>query len=99
MSLAVKPATRSPPTVPTRLRSSQTCQTHGEYCVNVMPDLNGGCIMRTRFGGPRSKDTGHRRSGAASGKADAARVWMWTRQLRGYTSDTPAEQQIWRFLG
>src|ERR1035437_3594880 len=98
MSLAVKPATRSPPTVPTRLRSSQTCQTHGEYCVNVMPDLNGGCIMRTRFGGPRSKDTGHRRAGAASGKADAARVWR-TRQLRGYTSDTPLSSKFGDFSG
>ena len=45
MSLAVKPTTRSPLTVPACLPSRLTCQTHGEYCASVMPLLRGGCIM------------------------------------------------------
>src|SRR5450759_878589 len=45
MSLAVKPTTRSPLTVPTRLPSRLTCQTHGECCVNVMPESCGGWVM------------------------------------------------------
>ena len=45
MSLAVKPTTRSPLTVPACLPSRLTCQTHGECCASVMPLLRGGCIM------------------------------------------------------
>jgi len=52
MSLAVKPSTLSPLTVPRRLPARLTCQTHGECGVSVMPVLRVGCIMRTRFGGP-----------------------------------------------
>src|SRR5664280_903941 len=45
MSLAVKPTTRSPLTVPACLPSRLTCQTHGECCASVMPLLRGRCIM------------------------------------------------------
>src|SRR5450631_4572926 len=45
MSLAVKPTTRSPLTVPTLLPSRLTCHTQGECCVNVMPVLRGDCLM------------------------------------------------------
>lgn len=89
MPSATKPHDLSPKTVPTRVSSNQTCQTHWEGWVSVIPALSGGFIMASSIRWSSCKDTGHRGSGAASARADAN--WFWGRDQ----SKTTPEPDTW----